>query len=144
MRLEVGPGAAASGAAGLVTGAGRLLWSAGGLVALAVGLAGIVLPLVPTTVFLLAAAFAFARGSPRLHGWLLGHPRLGPPIRDWQTHRCIRPRAKALAVLAMAGTLCGSWWAGLGAGPLAAQAAVLAVVAAFLLSRPSRPVGGSS
>jgi uncharacterized membrane protein YbaN (DUF454 family) len=127
-----------------VTGTGRILWLGVGLLALAAGLAGVILPLVPTTVFLLVAAFAFARGSPRLHGWLLGHPRLGPPIREWQAHRSIRPRAKALAVLAMLASLLGSWAAGLGAGPLAVQAAILTVVAAFLLSRPSRPVGGSA
>jgi uncharacterized membrane protein YbaN (DUF454 family) len=130
----------ASAGAGLVTGVGRALWLGAGGLALAAGLAGIVLPLVPTTVFLLAAAFAFARSSPRLYGWLLAHPRLGPPIRDWQAHRCIRPRAKALAVLAMAASLLVAWLAGLGPGPLAAQVAILAVVAAFLLSRPSRPL----
>lgn len=137
-------GVATPGAVGLVPAVGRVLWLAAGLLALAAGIAGIVLPLVPTTVFLLVAAFAFARSSPRLHGWLLAHPRLGRPLRDWQAHRCIRPRAKALAVVAMTATILGSWLAGLGVGLLAAQAAILTVVAAFLLSRPSRPVGGST
>ena len=129
------------GVAGPVTAAGRACWLAVGLLALGAGIAGIVLPLVPTTGFLLLAAFAFARSSPRLHGWLLAHPRLGPPIHDWQAHRCIRPRAKALAVAAMAASVLGAWLAGLGAAPLAAQAAILALVAGFLLSRPSRPRG---
>ena len=58
----------------------KVLWLTLGLLATACGVAGIVLPLVPATPFLLLAAFAFARSSPRLHGWLVAHPRLGRPI----------------------------------------------------------------
>lgn len=58
----------------------RALWLTLGLVSTACGVAGVVLPLVPTTPFLLLAAYAFARSSPRLHNWIMMHPRLGLPI----------------------------------------------------------------
>ncbi len=115
---------------------GRPLYLLLGLAALGFGLAGVVLPLLPTTPFLLLAAFAFARSSPRLHDWLLTHPRLGGPIADWRAGGRIRPRVKLLALAAMAATLAGSWLAGLAPPLLAVQAAALAAVAVFLLSRP--------
>lgn len=92
----------------------RLAWLMIGLVATACGIAGIVLPLVPTTPFLLVAAYAFARSSPTLHEWLVTHPRCGPLITDWRTHGAIGRRTKVLAVMVMGLMLLGSWLAGLG------------------------------
>lgn len=117
----------------------RRLWLTAGLTAMGLGLAGIVLPLVPTTPFLLLAAFAFARSSPRLHDWLLAHPRLGPPINDWRTHRAISRRAKSLAVMAMAAALGLGIAIGLPGWLVALQTVVMAMVAAFILTRPDSP-----
>lgn len=107
-----------------------------GFLSLGAGMAGIVLPLVPTTPFLLLAAFAFARSSPRLHLWLTAHPRLGPPIAHWREGGCIAPRTKAIAVSAMLAVLAGGWAAGLDATVLTVQAVILALVALFILTRP--------
>jgi hypothetical protein len=106
--------------------------------AAALGLVGIFVPLLPTTVFLLVAAWAFARSSPRLHRALLDHPRLGPPIRHWQAHRCVSRRGKALAVASMAVSFLISAYL-LSGSPLtlALAGAVLAIVAAYLTTRPS-------
>jgi hypothetical protein len=117
----------------------RALWLLVGLVSLGCGIAGIVLPLVPTTPFLLLAAFAFARSSDRLHAWLVDHPRLGPPIQDWHAHGAIGRRAKWLAAAAMAATFGVSVAAGVRLDILALQAVVLLAVAVFILSRPSPP-----
>ncbi len=61
-----------------------------GLVCTAVGIAGLILPLLPGTVFLLIAAWAFSRSSERLHLWLFHHPRFGRTIRDWHYYRASR------------------------------------------------------
>jgi uncharacterized membrane protein YbaN (DUF454 family) len=117
----------------------RVLWSLLGLLATACGIAGLLLPLVPTTPFLLIAAFAFARSSPRLHGWLVTHPRLGPPIAAWREHRAIRRGAKMTAVLLMAAAASASVALGVPGWVLAVQAVVLAIVATFVLTRPEPP-----
>jgi uncharacterized protein len=75
----------------------RWIYNIGGGICVGLGFLGIFLPLLPTTPFLLLAAFFFSRGSPRLHRWLLEHPTMGPIITDWQQNRVIRPRVKKLA-----------------------------------------------
>ena len=117
----------------------RTFWLCVGLTATGLGLIGVVLPLMPTTVFLILAAYAFARSSPRLHGWLIEHPRFGPVILNWQRHGSIDRNAKVAAVTVMALTFVVSWIAGLGNLLLGTQAVVLGAVAAFVLSRPSGP-----
>lgn len=88
----------------------RVLWGAAGVLALAAGIVGIFLPLLPTTPFVLLAAFCFSRGSARLEAWLLAHPRLGPPIAEWRARRAIPLRAKQLAWTMMAvGSAVSAW-----------------------------------
>lgn len=74
-----------------------------GLGWLAVGLAaiGVVLPVLPTTPFLLVAAWAFAKASPAARHWLHGHRLFGPFIRDWQREGAIPRRGKIAAVVGM-------------------------------------------
>ncbi len=69
---------------------------------LGLGLIGIFLPGLPTVPFVLLSAFAAARGSNRLHAWLLAHRQFGPMIRDWQRHGAVSRRAKRLAIAMMA------------------------------------------
>ena len=114
----------------------RALWIAAGVLSLALGIVGAVLPLLPTVPFLLLAAFSFARGSDRLHHWLIHHPRLGPPIRDWQARGAIGRRAKWLASLSMAVAFGASLALGLRPTILAVQAAALAGAALFIWTRP--------
>jgi uncharacterized membrane protein YbaN (DUF454 family) len=117
----------------------RAVWYTLGWVCVGLGVVGITLPLLPTTVFLLAAAGFFARSSPTLHGWLLAHPRLGPPIADWRAHGVIRPAAKRLAVASMALSVAIPAALGASVWVIAAQAAALTAVAAFILTRPGAP-----
>lgn len=117
----------------------RTLWLTCGLFFLALGVLGVVLPVLPTTPFLLVAAAAFAKSSPRLHGWLLGHPMLGPPIRNWEENGAISLAAKRLAISTMVVVFGLSLWLGLSWTILAAQAVLMGVGATFILTRPSGP-----
>ncbi|HEX2829004.1 MAG TPA: YbaN family protein [Burkholderiales bacterium] len=70
-------------------------------VCVGLGAAGVVLPLLPTTPFLIVAAWAASRGSPRLDAWLHGHPRFGPSLCAWRDERAVPTRAKVIACTLM-------------------------------------------
>ena len=117
----------------------RAFWLALGVVATALGVVGAFLPLLPTTPFLLLAAYAFSRSSPRLHAWLLTHPRLGPPINRWQAHGAISRQTKVVAVVVMLASLAASALSGVRGTIVVVQAIVLLCAAAFILTRPDGP-----
>lgn len=68
-----------------------------GCLFLLLGIIGVFVPLMPTTPFLIVAAFFLSRGSDRIYQWLIQHRTLGPPILDWQKNRVIRLRYKVMA-----------------------------------------------
>ena len=109
-------------------------WASVGL-----GVLGAFLPLLPTTPFLLLAAFAFSRGSDHLHEWLINHDTFGPPIVNWQRHRAISRRAKIYATLSIALIFTLSLVVNVPAWALPAQAAVLTVVLVMLWTRNEGP-----
>jgi len=117
----------------------RIFWGSVGGISVGLGVAGVVLPLVPTTPFMLLAAYCFARSSPKLERWLLEHPRFGPSIADWRAHRAISGRGKRLAVLAIGLTFALSVVLRLPGSVLAVQAVVLSAVSLFILTRPTAP-----
>ncbi|HVI24886.1 MAG TPA: YbaN family protein [Xanthomonadaceae bacterium] len=114
----------------------RWAWWLLAYASLALGLVGIVVPGLPTVPFVLLAAWAAARGSTKLHRWLLAHRQFGPMIRDWQAQGAVSRRSKWLASVMM--VACGAllfatapkWWMA------ATGCAVMAVVAAWLWRRP--------
>lgn len=124
----------------------RWAWWLLAYVSLGVGIVGIFVPGLPTTVFILLAAYAASRGSQRLHAHLLGHPRFGPMISDWQAHGAVSRRAKWAASVTMLACACilllvmtqvpshRAWMTWL---PIAC----MAVVAAWLWRRPEPPAG---
>jgi uncharacterized protein len=71
---------------------------AGGLFVI-LGALGAILPVLPTTPFLLLAAACTARGSVRCHRWLTGNRLFGPVIRDWEEKRTVAPRVKLTATI---------------------------------------------
>jgi uncharacterized membrane protein YbaN (DUF454 family) len=83
----------------------KLVYNIAGCLAVALGVLGVFLPLLPTTPFLLLASACFARGSTRLHQWLLNSKPLGNYLRDYEAGRGIPLRAKVAAMLLMWGSL---------------------------------------
>lgn len=107
----------------------RLLMSKGkriafmllGFIFVALGVIGAMLPVMPTTVFLIAAAWSFGRSSPRLENWMLQHPKFGPVLIAWRKEGAIPRHGK---IAACTGITVGyvifyigsspSWWLALG------------------------------
>ena len=114
----------------------RVLWLLTGLVAVAIGAVGVVLPLLPTTPFLLIAAFAFARSSTRLNNWLREHRSFGPLISNWQRDGSIDRKVKRTAIIVILMTPVISWLFGTPLWIIVCQIVVLSAAAVFILTRP--------
>ena len=80
---------------------GRLLFGVIGWCAAALAIAGVVVPGLPTTVFVLIASYSFARSSPRFARWLREHPWLGPRLDRYASAAGMPPSAKRAALAAM-------------------------------------------
>lgn len=70
-----------------------------GVLSLGLGTIGIILPLLPTTPFLLLSAFCFMKSSVRLHDWLIGHKILGRYIYNYITYHAIPKKTKVISIL---------------------------------------------
>ncbi|MBF8792836.1 YbaN family protein [Pseudomonas monteilii] len=79
----------------------RLLFALLAYVSLGIGLVAIVIPGLPTTEFILLAAWAATRSSPRLRAWLENHRLFGPILYNWRNGKVIQRRAKVSATLSM-------------------------------------------
>ncbi|WP_245973737.1 YbaN family protein [Bosea caraganae] len=114
----------------------RALLLAAGWVFTALGVIGLILPLMPGTVFLIAAAWCFSRSSPRFEAWLLGHERLGPHVLRWRESGVIDRKAKLIACSSM--LLSFGLVALTSAPPIALWATGLCLLAsgAYVASRP--------
>jgi uncharacterized membrane protein YbaN (DUF454 family) len=118
----------------------RALYVALGVVAVGLGVLGVVLPGLPTTPFLLVAAWAFSKSSRRLERWLLEHPRLGPRVVAFRKDRVVPWSVKLTAWGSMAVSLTLMIasrrvpWPG-----IAATAAFMLWGVVYLARCPSRP-----
>ena len=117
----------------------RWAWWLLAYASLGTGIVGIFVPVLPTTVFILMAAWAAARSSPRLHEWLWYHRLFGPMLRDWARGGWVSRRAKwnasflmALCAVVLFLTVPKLWAAAL-------ASASMATVLIWLWCRPEPP-----
>jgi uncharacterized membrane protein YbaN (DUF454 family) len=116
----------------------RIFYFGLGWVFFGLGVVGAVLPGLPTTVFMLLAAWAFSHSSARFERWLLEHRWFGASIRRWRAHRVVPARVKRIAYVMMSATFALSiasgrvpWWV------LLAQALLIGYGVWFLARLPS-------
>jgi len=94
----------------------QLLFIAGGTASVGIGVVGAFLPILPTTPFLLLAAYLFARSSEHLYEWLLGNRLVGDYLRRYYERRSMSRRHKAVtlvllwSVLLSTAVLVVDWW----------------------------------
>lgn len=105
---------------------------------------GIFLPIMPTVPFVLLAAWAATRSSPRLSRWLENHPRMGPPIREWRQGGVVSRGAKWWATTMMS---TGALFMTVVVRPLwvpLIACAIMLAVGIWLWQRPEQPPAGST
>jgi len=118
----------------------RLLLQSVGWLAVGLGGVGVILPLLPTTPFLLLAALCFSRSSPRFERWLSHHRVFGPMLDQWRRYGAIPLKAKWLATVMICASMALAWTAM--AIPLWAKGLsqlMLLAVLGFIWTRPAAP-----
>lgn len=77
----------------------RYIYIITGILALALGVIGVFLPILPTTPFILLAAWCFYHGSPRFHAWIVNHPKFGPIIEEYGNEEGLTRETKIRALV---------------------------------------------
>ena len=121
----------------------RPLLLGAGWLCVGLGIIGIIMPLFPTTPFLLVAVWAFSRSSPELAEKIRNNRHAGKYVRDWEDEGVIPPTAKVFAIAMMSAML--SYMAVFAAAPvwaIVAAGILMAAVAAYILTRPGKRRNG--
>ena len=118
----------------------RILLLAGGTLSLVLGVVGVVLPLLPTTPFVLLAAGCYARAWPPAHRWLRANRVFGPMCRSGVEGRYLPPRAKVVAIVLTVASFGVTITFAVGAWPLRVALVVIGLlVTAWLARLPTQP-----
>ena len=88
----------------------KYLYISLGFIFVALGFLGVVVPGIPTTPFILLAAWLFSKSSPKFEKWLLTHKILGPLIKNWKLYRGISKNSKIYAIITVIITFTTSVW----------------------------------
>jgi len=107
-----------------------------GYASLALGTIGIVLPVLPTTPFIILAAWCFARSHPELAERLYNHPRFGSLLTDWRDQGAIPVKAKIWALAALAFSYALTLWLVENRYLPFILAAIMGSVALYIVTRP--------
>ncbi len=81
-----------------------------GTVCVGLGILGMFLPLMPTTVFLLLAAYCYSKSSEKFHNWLLTNRLCGKYIANYKSGRGISVRQKVSTIAVLWASICVSIW----------------------------------
>ena len=114
----------------------RLFWLILAWVSIFLGFIGALLPVIPTTPFLIVAAWAAPKGSPRLDRWLHEHHHFGPLLRAWSERKAVPRYAKWLTPPLLAGSFTLVWFLGFKQTVLIPMAVIFILVTLYLISRP--------
>lgn len=115
----------------------KIFWLTIGLVALLLGGFGVFLPILPTTPFILLAAFAFGKSMPAWRRWLDNNRVFGPIITDWEATGAIAPRFKLMASIMMLAALAFSFYLSIKLVFIGIQAVCMLAAFVYIVTRPN-------
>ena len=88
----------------------KMFWLVLGFLSLGMAYIGVVVPGIPFSIFLVFAAYCFAKSSKRMHDWLYNHKYFGPFLTNWVQKRVFPTKGKYAMVLVMASSLAFLWF----------------------------------
>ena len=109
----------------------RFLWKILGFVSLGMAYVGLITPGIPYSIFVVFAAYCFAKGSPKMHAWLYNHKLFGPFLTNWNTKRVFPTRMKFFMLAMMSTSLIIMWFTGVKPIGILSTAVFMAVVAVW-------------
>ncbi len=112
------------------------LWRLAGGIALIIGLIGMAIPILPTTPFILVAAYGFTRGSRKIYRWVVDPNSLGTGFAEWRRRGIIPPFGGLMIMVVMLVGFVLALLSGLETASLIIELVGLLLVGAYLLTRP--------
>jgi uncharacterized membrane protein YbaN (DUF454 family) len=109
----------------------RFLWKILGFISLGMAYVGLITPGIPYSIFVVFAAYCFAKGSPKMHAWLYNHKLFGPFLTNWNTKRVFPTRMKFFMLAMMSSSLIIMWFTGVKPIGILSTAVFMAVVAVW-------------
>jgi len=109
----------------------KFLWKCLGFVSLGMAYVGVVTPGIPYSIFVVFAAYCFAKGSPKMHAWLYNHKLFGPFLTNWQTKRVFPVRMKFFMLAMMSSSLIIMYFTGVKPIGILSTAIFMALVAVW-------------
>jgi len=88
----------------------KYLWMGLGFLSLGMAYVGVIVPGIPFSIFLVFAAYCFAKSSKKWHDWLYNHKYFGPFLTNWVQKRVFPTKGKYAMVLVMASSLAFLWF----------------------------------
>jgi len=117
----------------------KALWCTLGFLLLGLAYIGIVTPGIPWSTPTVGAAYCFARGSDRMHNWIMNHKLFGPFLRGWAEKRVFPVKARWLMVLTMDSSLIIMWFTTHNVKAVACTGIFMALVAWWAMAYPKTP-----
>ena len=88
----------------------KYIWMGLGFLSLGMAYVGVIVPGIPFSIFLVFAAYCFAKSSKRMHDWLYNHKYFGPFLTNWVQKRVFPTKGKYAMLLVMASSLAFLWF----------------------------------
>lgn len=109
----------------------KFLWKVLGFLSLGMAYVGLVTPGIPYSIFVVFAAYCFAKGSPKMHAWLYNHKLFGPFLTNWNTKRVFPTKMKFFMLAMMSSSLIIMWFTGVKPIGILSTGIFMAVVAVW-------------
>jgi hypothetical protein len=115
----------------------KTLWMIAGFASLGMAYVGFVLPGIPFSIFLVFAAYCFAKSNKKMHAWIYNHKHFGPFLTNWTEKRVFPFKYKIAMVLVMSSTLAFLWFTSGNAVAVLWSGGAMALVAVWAWRFPS-------